>query len=99
MLNKILVELIGSFFFISIILNTLTDTSLGAIAPITVAVGLLAAIYFGGKISGGHFNPAVSFSMFLKKQIPIETLLGYVFFQMLGGILAVLFSDFVLLKK
>ena len=99
MFKQILVEIIGTFFFISVILNTLTDTTLGAIAPITVAVALLASIYFAKNISGAHFNPAVSFSMFFKKQIPIETLLGYIFAQMLGGILAVLFSDFILLKK
>lgn len=99
MFKQILIEILGSFFFISVILNTLTDTALGAIAPITVAVALLAAIYFGYKTSGAHFNPAVSFAMFLKKQIPIETLLGYIFAQMLGGILAVLFSDFILLKN
>ena len=48
-----LVEFIGTFVFLSVILRV------GQ--PIPIAVALLSAIYFGGSISGGHFNPAVSF--------------------------------------
>ena len=59
-LVKVVVEILGTFFFLSVILQTLTDTSIG---PIAVAVTLLAAIYFGASSSGAHFNPAVSFAM------------------------------------
>ena len=52
-----LLEFIGTFIFLSVILGT------GEVLPIAIA--LAAAIFFGGKYSGGNFNPAVSFMMFL----------------------------------
>ena len=46
-INKFLIELLGTFFFVSVILNTLTLSADNYTGPITVAVALLAAIYFG----------------------------------------------------
>ena len=79
------VEFIGTFLFLSVILSNGKN-------PIAIAVALLAAIYFGGAISGGHFNPAVSFMMFLSKSITMQKLLGYVIVQLLGGAGALYFS-------
>ena len=59
---KLLVEFLGGFIFFSVILRY------GEALPIAIA--LAAAIYFGGPISGGHFNPAVSLMMFLNGQLP-----------------------------
>ena len=92
---KYFVELIGTFIFISIILNTLTDNSL---TPVSVAVGLLAVIYFGGNISGGHFNPAVSLALFFKNKITSQLLLGYIVAQLIGASLAVKFTNYSLSK-
>ena len=79
MLNYI-VEFLGTFFLLSIILR------IGQ--PIPIAVGLLAAIYFGGSISGGHFNPAVSVMMAAAGKLPKADLLPYIIAQVLGGIVA-----------
>jgi aquaporin Z len=92
--SKFLVELLGTFFFVSVILNTLTLTD-STTGPISVAVALLAAIYFGGKISGGHFNPAVSLSMYFKKVISLNIFMGYVIFQIIGAILAVILNNYL----
>ena len=51
-INKFIVELLGTFFFVSVILNTLSLSSGNPTGPISVAVALLAAIYFGGSVSG-----------------------------------------------
>ena len=91
---KYLVELLGTFFFLSVILNTLYDKSLGPIGPISVAVALLASIYFGARFSGAHFNPAVSVAMYLKNNITLNILLGYIICQLIGAGLAVKFSNF-----
>ena len=58
---KYIVEFIGTFIFLSVILNT------GEAIPIGIA--LAAVIFFGGKISGGHFNPAVSVAMTMAGKI------------------------------
>jgi aquaporin Z len=95
-LVKVVVEILGTFFFLSVILQTLTDTSIG---PIAVAVTLLAAIYFGASSSGAHFNPAVSFAMFMKNKMEMNLLVTYILAQLVGAALAVRFNSFILTKK
>jgi len=79
MLN-ILTEFIGTFIFLSVILST------GQAVPIAIA--LAAVIYFGGNVSGGHFNPAVSTMILAKGGISVTTWVAYVVAQILGGLLA-----------
>ena len=95
-LVKVIVEVLGTFFFLSVILRTLTDASIGAIG---VAVTLLAAIYFGASTSGAHFNPAVSFAMFMKNKMEVNLLIAYVLAQLIGGALAVKFDNYLLTRK
>ena len=83
---KYLVEFLGTFVFLSVILSQ------GK--PVPIAVALLAVIYFGGAISGGHFNPAVSVMMFFKKAISGMDVPFYVIAQVLGGLLALQFFNF-----
>jgi aquaporin Z len=90
---KFIIEILGTFLFLSVILNSLSDNS---ITPISIVVALLAVIYFGGRVSGGHFNPAVSVAMFLKKNITVNLLVGYIISQLIGAGLAVKFNDLVL---
>jgi len=82
---KYLVEFVGTFIFLSVILTQ------GK--PIPIAVALLAVIYFGGAISGGHFNPAVSVMMFFKKALPAIDTPFYIIAQLLGGLLALQFFN------
>jgi aquaporin Z len=79
-MNKYLVEFVGTLFFLFVILVS------GQAIPIGLA--LILAIMLGGKISGGHFNPAVSVMMFLNKKIQAQDLLFYVLAQVLGGAVA-----------
>lgn len=58
--------------------------------PIAIAIGLVAAIYAFGKVSNGHFNPAVSLMMFLKGDINMYTFITYIAAQLVGAILALL---------
>jgi aquaporin Z len=98
--QALLVEMLGTFFFFSVILTTISndknDSTSAFIAPIAIAVGLLAAIYFGGKYSGGHFNPAVSIMMFFKGSISLITTIGYIISQVIGGLLALVVHTFLI---
>lgn len=91
LLKGVLAEFVGSFFFFSIILNAVANPSYG---PIAIAIGLLAAIYFGGAVSGGHFNPAVSIMMFSKGSISGDVLMLYILAQVLAGLVAVATYNF-----
>lgn len=82
-LSAILAELVGTFFFLGVILAT------GEAIPIGIA--LAAGIFLTAHISGGHLNPAVSTMMFAKGAIDAPTLFGYIVAQVLGGLLALFF--------
>ena len=78
-----LVEFIGTFIFLSVILAN------GQALPIAIA--LAAAIYFGGAISGGHFNPAVTTMMYFNKKVSAQDAAFYIVAQVLGGLAALYF--------
>ena len=78
--NKYLVEFLGTLFFLYIIIATNNALAIGA--------ALALAIYLGGKISGGDFNPAVSVMMVVAGKLPKQDLIGYILAQILGGLAA-----------
>lgn len=57
---------------------------------VSLAFGLtvLTMAYALGHISGGHFNPAVSFGLWAAKRLPGSDLLPYIAAQVLGAIAA-----------
>ena len=83
MIKKLITEFIGTFIFLSVILAT-GD-------PLAIGLALVAVVYFGAKVSGGHFNPAVSIMLYLKKAINDKELIGYILSQVLGGVAALKF--------
>tara|TARA_A200000159_G_C7148211_1_gene266046 strand:+ start:404 stop:673 length:270 start_codon:yes stop_codon:yes gene_type:complete len=80
MMNKYLVEFLGTMFFLYVILAT------GSAIPIGLA--LAVAIMVGGKISGGNFNPAVSVMMVAAGKLPRSDLVPYIVAQVAGGLAA-----------
>ena len=95
--QALLAEMLGTFLFFSVILSTVSsdknECSSSFLAPIAIAVGLLAAIYFGGKISGGHFNPAVSIMMYVKGKLAGDITILYIAAQILGGLVALMINN------
>jgi glycerol uptake facilitator-like aquaporin len=79
--KKYLVEFIGTFFFLYVIISTGGN-------PIAVGSALALAILIGGKISGGNFNPAVTIMMAMAKKMPMIEIVPYVIAQVAGGLLA-----------
>lgn len=80
-LLAILVEFLGTFIFLSVIVATGNAWMIGA----TLAV----LIYFGAAVSGGNFNPAVSIMSWYNRSLSTENTIAYVIAQVVGGILAV----------
>lgn len=90
-----LAELLGTFLFFAIGLTSVQAVgALGAAAPLLVVVplafglGLLAAIFAFGHISGGHFNPAVTVAMVIDGRTTPADAVGYIVAQVLGAIAA-----------
>lgn len=84
MIQSLFVELLGSFVFINVIFQ-FAGKEWGAIA---IGLALAVVVLFGGAISGGHYNPAVSVAMYVAQKINAATLCGYIAMQLLGGYLA-----------
>ena len=80
MLNKYLVEFVGTLFFVYIILATGNAVAIGAAMAIIVMIG--------GSISGGNFNPAVSVAMVAAGRLSSSELLPYILAQVGGGLVA-----------
>lgn len=80
MLNKYLVEFVGTTFFLYVIMATGNALAIGA--------ALAIAVMLGGKISGGNYNPAVSVMMVAAGKLPKSDLLPYIIAQVLGGLTA-----------
>lgn len=87
MFQKLLVEFLGTLFFLYVILATGN--------PLAIGLALAVAIMVGGKISGGHFNPAVTVMMVAGKKIRMADAAPYVLAQVAGGLVALeVFKNF-----
>lgn len=79
-------EFVGTFLFFFVI--ALVAPSGSVLTPIAIGLALAAAVYANGHRSGAHYNPAISWALFLQKKITATELGAYVIAQLLGGILA-----------
>lgn len=83
---KLLMELIGTFVFLFVLLST---NNLGTgIGPIAVGIGLTAAIFIAAPISGAHLNPAITIMQTVNKMIDPLMASGYIIAQIIGGLMA-----------
>lgn len=83
------VELAGTFFFLSVIMVAANSNIKWAAFPIGLALALV--VYWGGNVSGGHFNPAVSTMFFADHKISLIQYIAYVVCQIVGGLIALLY--------
>ncbi|MFW5704106.1 MAG: MIP/aquaporin family protein [Patescibacteria group bacterium] len=79
-LKKYTVEAIGTFFLVLTILFSGEPLAVGAI--------LIAMIYIGGYISGGHYNPAVTLAVYMTGKMKKPEAIRYIAFQIVGGLAA-----------
>lgn len=80
MLNKYLVEFLGTMFLMFVILTTGNWLAIG--------FGLAIPVLLGGSISGGAFNPAVAITLHAAGKLPKSEVLPYVIVEILGALAA-----------
>ena len=90
-----LAELLGTFLFMMAGYASVANFGLAQpaipgvlVVPFSFGLGLLAAIYAFGHVSGGHFNPAVTVAMVLDKRTTAMDAVGYIVAQIIGAIAA-----------
>ena len=84
-MENFVIEFLGTFaLLLSIVLSRGN--------PLVIGGTLALAILLGGKISGGHFNPAVSTAFLLNKKMKLNAYIPYIAAQLLGATVAVMLS-------
>lgn len=84
-------ELIATFFFISVILLTASQVY----GAFSIGLALTIGILFVSKLSLGALNPAVAIALWAKGAIKATTAVIYIIAELIGGLLAVLWWNFV----
>lgn len=69
------------------------------INALATAVGLAVVIRLGMKVSGSHFNPAVSLVMLILKKITPKVFVFYIFAQITGAIFGALLANQLFNRK
>ena len=93
--KKLFAEFIGTFWLVfggtgsAIFAAGYPDLGIGFVG-VAMAFGLtvLTMVYAVGSISGGHFNPAVSFGLWAGGRFSGKDLIPYVIVQVIGAIVA-----------
>jgi len=95
MIKKLFAEFFGTFWLVfggcgsAVFAAGVPDIGIGLLG-VALAFGLtvLTMAYAVGHISGGHFNPAVSFGLLAGGRFSAKDLIPYVVAQCLGALLA-----------
>ncbi|MHA6728383.1 aquaporin Z [Chryseobacterium sp. A301] len=102
-MKKYFAEFFGTFWLVfggcgsAVFAAGVPDIGIGLLG-VALAFGLtvLTMVYAVGHISGGHFNPAVSFGLFASGRFEAKQLLPYIVSQVLGAIAAASVLYFIL---
>ena len=94
-IRKAIAEFIGSFgltFAVGGASTTGLFIDAASVVAVALAAGLMLSIMVSalGHISGGHFNPAVTFGFLVTGRISGSTAVTYWIFQFAGGVFAAL---------
>ncbi len=94
--QKCLAEFLGTFALLlfgggSAVASLDVGDPLARVVLVSLAFGfvLLGAAYALGEISGGHFNPAVTFGMAVSGRTPWKDVVPYLVSQIIGGFVGI----------
>src|SRR5215831_4853198 len=98
-MNKYIAEFIGTFFLVLTIGCTVIPAAAGVIAPLAIGAALMVMVFAGGHISGAHFNPAVTFAIFIRGRLEMKDVVPYWIAQLAAGIVAAFVAMFLVGKS
>lgn len=92
LLSRLLAETFGTFLLTLVIVGVLVYGPLNTVGGLGVALGGAFAYIAGaaavGRVSGAHFNPAISLGAWLGGRISVSSMFSYWGAQLVGAILA-----------
>ena len=80
-MNKYITEFIGTMF---LVMGAALYGAIGA------SLSLVVMVYAGGHVSGAHYNPAVTLSVWMRGRVETKHAIMYWIFQVAGGLAAAL---------
>lgn len=88
--QRLTAEFVGAFALIFIGAGAIITSGQGGLVGVALAHGLVIAVMVSslGHISGGHFNPAVTFGMLITGNIKLPDAASYILTQLLGAVAA-----------
>src|SRR5213080_1400690 len=87
-MRKYIAEFIGTFFLVLTVGCAVVPGTTGVIPALAIGAVLMVMIFAGGHISGGHFNPAVTFAIFVRGRLPVKDVVPYWLAQIAAGVVA-----------
>jgi glycerol uptake facilitator-like aquaporin len=91
--SEVIAEFLGTFLFVLTI--PLSELGIGSLAPIPIGFMLMAMVFTFGYISGGHFNPAVTFATVLTGHTSTPKFIRYTIAQVTASIAAALYGSII----
>ena len=86
---KYIYEFIGTFFLVLTVgMTVMGPDNAGIMAPLAIGSILAVMVFAGGHVSGGHYNPAVSFAVFLRGKLSSQDFVKYCLAQWIAGLFA-----------
>ena len=85
---KYLTEFIGTFFLVLTVGCTGIAVGPGVIPQTAIGAALMVMVYAGGPVSGAHYNPAVTWGVFLRGRCAALDVAPYMVAQVLGALAA-----------
>src|ERR1700750_885569 len=83
---KYVVEAIGTFVLVFTVGSAVASGS--TLAPLAIGAALMVMVYAGGHISGGHYNPAVTLAVRLRRGIGLRDAVAYWTVKLCAGVCA-----------
>jgi aquaporin Z len=96
--KKYITEFIGTFFLV-LTVGMVVIGGKGDFAPLAIGASLMVMVFAGGHISGGHYNPAVTFAVLLRGRIDAVNAICYMIVQIAGAGIASLAVMYFLSDK
>lgn len=94
---KLITEFIGTFFLTLTICTAAAFGTAGSYAPFAIASTLMVMIYAGGHVSGAHYNPAVTISIYLRGACDKSEVAPYIVSQVVAGVMGAMVASNVLM--
>ena len=84
-MKRYLIEAVGTFFLVLSVALTRD--------PLAIGITLAVLVYIGASVSGAHYNPAVSFALYLQKKMNWKETIRYFSAQLIGAGFAAIVSQ------